>query len=124
MRQRFDHVAFALHGHEPDDVRREILRIGVLLANVHVWVSLKFTTFRKTEVFARLGIPAGIRTYQDWFGRRPGASIERGRSELHVRPLDVFKNVVNGTESLFLEWDESDLTVEDKSRGATLLEGV
>ena len=112
-RPAFDWVASEMYGHCPETVRHEILRLGVLFANVHTWALNGFTALVKKEIFSRLGISLEGNTYRGWFGAR-SRGTEVCQKTLRVPVLQPFW--AQGEHSYYLTWAETELSSEDKER--------
>ena len=112
-RPAFDWVASEMYGHCPEQVRHEILRLGVLFANVHTWALNGFTALVKKEIFSRLGISSEGNTYRGWFGAR-SRGTEVCQKTLRVPVLRPFS--AQNSHSYYLTWGETDLSSEDKER--------
>ena len=121
-RPQFDAIANGLYGKAMDDeARREILRIGVLLANVHALAETRRGTFERPSVYRRLGFDSDGNQYRALFARR-GRRMERNgkvivsSTHLRVEPLQPLNPGAEGNEDLFLNWVQSALDPMDKLR--------
>lgn len=93
-RERIDRVINQMYSRSSPDERREILRLCVLFANVHACSYFNGHSFKREDVYQRLGITTGQRTYTEWFGNRALAHSPSAKnvSELTVEPLPPLNN--------------------------------
>jgi len=113
-RPPFDVIAAELYGTESNEMRREILRLGVLFANIHACANSQFNGLVKRDVFLRLGISEEGHTYNGWFGKRSSSGIISSRT-LKVAPLEFYRNT-GDVDSCFIKWGISELSAEDRIR--------
>ena len=113
-RPKYLDIASELYSREPEEVRREILRLGVLFANVTAWHKNDYVSQTKQNVHCCLGINDN-NTLDGWFGMRTsGHYVAR---PLKVKPLPLFDSQ-SGAPNRFLDWHDRRLNALDEDRVA------
>ncbi len=114
----FDKRAAELYSGEPEDIKHEVLRLGVLLANAQVIHEGGYTGVNQTDLYVRLGISSGgLNTYKGWFGARTEIKAKKACGwTLKINSLDFFENEKTNNKTCFLEWGGTRLNDIDKER--------
>jgi len=117
----FHEVVSELYGEESHDVRREVLRIGALLANAWACAKNRFESCEWKDIADRLGYSSEANQYRRYFGSSGKSSKVYPRS-VNVHRLDLFFNPDDGTKTDRLQWGRSELSQQDKRRIMDFLE--
>ena len=120
-RKPFHEALTELYGNELHDMRREILRIGALLANAYACARSRFESCEWRDIADRLGYSPEANQYRRYFGGSGNNPKVYPRS-VNVDKLDLFFNPEGESWSDRLEWGKSELSKQDKQRIKDFLE--